>query len=514
MKPPKPTSLPTPPSMRAAPELPTLKKKEEEKKGGGVALTGGSSSGGGGSFLSRWFGVGAQRGASTMARGAASTAARSGLGAAGKLGFGPMLVNFLASNMAAVLFTGLITGGAVYTLYSLGMAANAEKPGGKKSVFAQNDAVKSGGEVAEGRVDASGLSYFATANQGGAFNEGLKTADAAAEKASDAPAAEEPAAPPTAVPVAEGSGPQIADALAKNLERPKMVAARGMPGGGGLGGGNGLAGGGGLSGGMMKKFDPKAGGAIAPSAPMRRDPSAKLTARRVNPIRGAKGGAMQQLKFANNTSRKALGQTSGEGQSFQAAEAFNTAPITQGAQNVAGTGMGDAGAGTQAGPNDDGGPIGRTGEEPAPDTGKSEDKTPYGKQLMMAQALLMAASSIILIIGILAIIKKMPIIGVIAEMWQKILYGAAIAMAASASAIGAMVSQSQGQKDQGMMVTIGGAITTAAATAALMMPGEGSAWVAVLGGIAGLGSSIGAMLLPMMKGGGAGGAGAGTGASK
>ncbi|TBR21523.1 hypothetical protein EPO15_10075 [bacterium] len=293
-----------------------------------------------------------------------------------------------------------------------------------------------------------------------------------------------------------------------------MVAARGMPGGG-MGAGNGLAGGAGLSGGMMKKFDPK-GTPIAPSSPaMRRDPSAKLTARRVSPISGAKGGAMSQLKFANRTSKQALGQTSGEGQSFQAAEAFNTAPITQGAQNVSGAGMGDNGAGTQPGASDDGGPMSRTGEEPAPDTGKKEDKTPYGKQLMMAQALLMTASAIITIIGILALIKNLPIIGIIAEMWQKILYGAAIAMAASASAIGAMVSQSYGQKDQGMVVTIGGAITTAAATAALMMPGPESAWVAVLGGIAGLGASIGSALLPMMKGGGAGGAGgSGSGASK
>lgn len=508
MKPPKPTSLPTPPSVRPAPELPTLKKKEEEKKGAGVAVTGGGSSGGGGSFLSRWLGIGGQKGASSVvARGAASTAARSGIGAAGKLGFGPMLVNFLASNIAAVLFTGLVTGGAVYTLYSLGMAANAEKPA-KQSVFAQTASAK-GSEVPEARVDASGLSYFQTANQGSAFNEGLKTADApAAEPSSDAPA-EEPAAPPEAEPVPEGSGPQFADALAKHLEKPKMVAAKGMPGGG-LGSGNGLAGGSGLAGGMMKKFDPK-GAAIAPSSPaMRRDPQAKLAARRVSPIRGAKGGAMQQLKFANKTSKQALGQTSGEAQSFQAAEAFNTAPIAQGAQNVAGSGMGDAGAGTQPGPSDDGGPIGRTGEEPAPDTGESKDKTPYGQQLMMAQALLMTASAIITVIGILAIIKKMPIIGIIAEMWQKILYGAAIAMAASAAAIGAMVSQGHGQKDQGMMVTIGGAITTAAATAALMMPGESSAWVAVLGGIAGIGSSIGSMLLPMMKGGGAGGAGSGT----
>ncbi|TPW17553.1 MAG: hypothetical protein FD126_3620, partial [Elusimicrobia bacterium] len=295
-----------------------------------------------------------------------------------------------------------------------------------------------------------------------------------------------------------------ADALAKHLEKPKMVSAKGMPGGGGLGGGNGLAGGAGLSGGMMKKFDGKAAAPTSSQA-MRRDPQAKLTARRVSPIRGAKGNAMQQLKFANKTSKQALGQTGGESQSFQAAEAFNTAPISQGAQGVGTSGVGDGAAGASPGANDDGGPIGRTGEEPAPDTGEKKDKTPYGQQLMMAQALLMTASVIITIIGILALFKNLPVIGIIAEMWQKILYGMAIGMAASASAIGAMVASGHGQKDQGMMVTVGGAITTAAATAALMMPGPESAWVAVLGGIAGIGSSIGAALLPMMKGGGTNG---------
>lgn len=508
-KPSKPTSLPTPPGVRPPPEMPTLKKKEEEKKGGGVALTGGGSSGGGGSFLARWLGVGGKGGASAVARGAASTAARSGIGAAGKLGFGPMLVNFLASNFAAVMFTGLLTAGAVYTLYSVGMSAVAEKPE-KRSVFAQNASAQTA-DAPAAQVDASGLSYFQTANQGGAFNEALKTSDAPAETPSDAPT--DPATPPEAPadggPV-EGGAPQFADSMLSQL-KPKMIANK-AGSSGGLGGGNGLAGGAGLAGGMVRKFEPK-GAPVAPTSPaMRRDPQAKLTARRVSPIRGAKGGAMQQLRFANKTSRAALGQTSGEGQSFQAAEAFNTAPADQGSQNVSGAGMGDAGAGTQPGASDDGGPIGRTGEEAPPDTGEKKDKTPYSSQLMMAQALLMTASAIITIIGILAIIKKMPIIGVIAEMWQKILYGAAIAMAASAAAIGAMVSQQYGQKDQGMMVTIGGAITTAAATAALMMPGEASAWVAVLGGIAGIGSSIGAMLLPMMKGGGAGGGtGSGTG---
>ena len=493
MKPPKPTSLPTPSGVRVAPDIPTLKKKkEEEKKGGAGALPGGGASGAatesGGSWLSRLFGGGG-RGGVGLGRGAASTVARSGIGVAGKLGFGPMLVNFLASNMAAVLFTGLVTGGAVYTLYSLGMSASAERPA-KKSVFAVSDDGKAG-ETGEARVDASGLSYFQTANSGAAFgNEAVKTSDAPADKTSDAPATQD-APPPVADPGAApgGSGPQIADALAKTLEKPKMIASRG-PAGGGLGAGNGLAGGSGLSGGMMKKFDPKGTPINLATPPMKRDTQAKLAARRVSPIARA-NGAMNQLKATNGMSRKALGQTSGESQSFQAAEAFNTAPVTQGSHDLAGKGMGDGGAGASPGASDDGGPIARTGTEAPPDTGKKEDKTPYGKQLMMAQALLMTASAIITVIGILAIIKKMPIIGIIAEMWQKILYGAAIAMAASASAIGAMVMQNYGQKDQGMMVTIGGGITAAAATAALAIQRPEAAWISVLGGIAGLGASIG-----------------------
>lgn len=495
---------------RKAPEIPTLSKKKEEKKGSGIPVTGGASSPGGGGVLARWFGIGA-RGGSGFSTGGAATVARSGIGAAGKLGFGPMLVNFLASNFGAVLLTGLVTGGAVYTLYSLGMNAISDAPAHAR-VFPTGE--KSGavtGDGAEGRVDASGLSYFASANQGMAFQQpGTATADAAAGEApADAPAAEEgPVAEPQGE-VQEGSGPQIADALAKALPKPKMIAARGGRGSG-LGAGNGLAGGAGLSGGMMKKFDPKGDDLKKAATSMRRDTSAKLTARRMSPVNRAKSGSLNQLKFANSTSRKALGQTSGEAQSFQAAEAFNTAPIGQGANSItgAGAGAGDGGDGVGASP-DDGGPIGRTGEEPAPDTGKKEDKSPYSQALMMAMALLMTASTLITIIGILAIIKKIPIIGVIAEMWQKILYGAAIAMAAAAAAVGAMVASQYGQKDQGMIVTVGGAITSAAATAALMSPRPEAAWLAVLGGIAGMASSIGALLVPMMGG----GAGAGAGSS-
>ncbi|MBI5597421.1 MAG: hypothetical protein HY928_15125 [Elusimicrobia bacterium] len=494
---------------RAAPEIPTLGKKKEEKTGGGVPVAGGASSPGGGGFLARWFGVGARGG--SFSSGGAATVARSGIGAAGKLGFGPMLVNFLASNLGAVLLTGAITGGAVYTLYSLGMNSMADAPA-KSSVFPTGEKGGGGGDGAEGRVDASGLSFFQSANQGMAFQQpgaGAGAAEAAAEdKPADAPAADGgPAAEPQGE-VQQGSGPQIADALAKALPKPKMIAARGGAGGG-LGAGNGLAGGSGLSGGMMKKFDPKGDDMKKAATPMRRDSSAKLTARRMSPVNRAKSGSMNQLRFANGQSRKALGATSGEAQSFQAAEAFNTAPLGQGAKDIsAGAGAGDDGAGV--GPSaDDGGPIGRTGEEPAPDTGKKEDKSPYSQALMMAMALLMTASTIITIIGILAIIKKIPIIGIIAEMWQKILYGAAIAMAAAAAAVGAMVASQYGQKDQGMIVTIGGAITSAAATAALMSPRPEAAWLAVLGGIAGMASSIGALLVPMMGG----GAGAGAGGS-
>lgn len=507
MTPPKPTSLPTPQSIRPAPPMPTLKKKEkEEKKGSGVPLAGGASSSGSGGFFSRLLGFG-RAGGGSLARGGAATVGRSGLGLAGKVGFGPMLVNFLASNLGALILTGLVTGGAVYTLYSLGMNAIAETPA-KSSVF-PTAAKAASGEVGEARVDASGLSYFQTANQGGAFADptqaatkdapaGDKTAEAAA--GADEGKVPDPAQPP------DISGPQIADALAKHLEKPKMVASGGRAGG--LGVGNGLAGGAGLAGGMTKKFDAKADTMKKEATAMRRDPAAKLTARRMSPIRGAKGGAKDQLHFANSLSRKALGNTSSEGQSFTAAEAFNTAPTAQGAKDVS-KGMSDGGKGIDPSASDsDGGPLStRTGEEPAPGTGQKEDKSPYSQALMMAMALLMTASTIILIIGILALLKDLPIIGVIAAMWQKILYGAAIGMAAAASGIGAMVASQHGQKDQGLMVTIGGAITTAAATAALMMPGPESAWVAVLGGIAGIGASIGSLLLPMMGG----GAGAGSG---
>ncbi|MBI3296580.1 MAG: hypothetical protein HYZ75_00335 [Elusimicrobia bacterium] len=491
---------------RTPPDIPTLKEKEKEKKGGGVVFTGATPSTSGGGFLSRWFGVGGGSGGSMAARGGIATVGKTGLGVAGK-GFGPMFVNFLASNLGTLLLTGIITGGAVYTLYSLGMSAMADAPA-KTSVFPSSGASAAAASSDDGegaRVDASGLSYFQTANSGGAFAdpELAKVKDGAnAEKVAEVKSGEETKVPDAAPP--PDGGPQIADALAKTLEKPKMIAGR--PGGA-LGKGNGLAGGSGLAGGMTKKFDPQPANMGKVTAPMRRGTDAKLTARRMSPVNRAKGGSMGQLKVANGLSRKALGSTSAEGQSFTAAEAFNTAPPAQGAKGLeAGMGAGTDGSGVGPSDSGDGGPLGTANPPEAPQPGQQEDKSPYSSALMAAMALLMTASSIILIIGVLALIKNMPIIGVIATMWQKILYGAAIGMAASASAIGAMVAGQQGQKDQGLMVTIGGAITAGAATAALAMPGPTSAWVAVLGGIAGIGASIGSLLLPMMKGGGAGGA--------
>ncbi|MDE2293373.1 MAG: hypothetical protein KGL53_14925, partial [Elusimicrobia bacterium] len=423
-----------------------------------------------------------------------------------RLALGPMLVNFLASNMAAVLLTGLVTGGAVYALYSLGMNAVSPKSA-STSVFPADR--KAGGPASADAAApiASGLSYFQAANQGRAYqapaapsatgNAPDQAADAPADGSVKDGAKDQPQQ-------ADGNAPDLADAFTKAVPKPKMIAARGMPET--LGGGNGLAGGAGLAGGMMKKFDPRVDNMKKPAMPlesMHRQVAAKLAARRISAIGNAKGGAMQQLKFSHGMSRQALGATSSEGAAFQAAEAFNTAPAGQGAKAIQGSGIADGSSGVGSTANPDGGPLTSASDpanQGAPSTGPGKNATPYNQALMMAMALLMTASTIITIIGILAIIKKIPLVKVIAETWQKILYGIAIAMAASAAAIGAMVASKYGQQTQGMIVTAGGAITTASATAALMMPDSTSAWVAVLGGIAGMAASVGSLLVPMMQG--------------
>jgi hypothetical protein len=482
-------------------DIPILKKRERERKGGAVVASPASSSSGGG-VLYRWFGIGggrAAQGASGIVRSGATAKVVS---APGML---PALINFTGSNAAMVLMTTALSAGAVYTLYTVGMSTAKKHEARQAQIFPgsgpQNAAVgTAGGDRA---VEPSSLNYFMTANQGRAYEP--ESSDGEIPATADAPSEVDPEVVEEVIVEEEegGTNTGLAEALTKAV-KPKMVAAKGFRGGGQpLGSGNGLAGGTGMAGGMQRKFkDQKKQSAMAQAKSMSK-PGRRKLARRTTPISRAGGkGPMNQLKFSNKKSVKSLGMTSNEGRAFEAANAFTTAPAGQGG-SIGGGGVGLDSAGLDTGANSDGGPIGGgyTGTDPAPTTGTSSDKSPWTPQVMLAMSLLMTASTIITVIGILAMYKNIPFIGGFISGIQTMLFGVAAGMAGTATALGAMIMSQHGQPEQGMILTTGGAITTATAVASMMAPQSMPSWAVVLGGVAGIAASVGAMLSGMMGGG-------------
>ncbi len=497
---------------KGTPEIPTLKEKEKERKGGAVIV---GQSGGSPGVLYRWFGIGGQGaarvggGVAGKAAGGAASAAKAVAGgavaAAPRYGLIPTLVNFVSSNLGMAALSMALTGGAVYTLYTLGM--NATNGGnGQPRVFAKRDkGAPEIGPADEARVDASGLSYFQTANTGKAFDKGAEgegTEDELNDAASEEGAAEEELeSADEAVAAVAGNAPDLSEEMTKK-EKSKFKLAKAMAKRSG-----GLQGSAGMSGGFSAPFQKttrlkktQEGKVSIPKARKR----GKLTARRMNSANRAGKGAMNQLKFSSKKSRGALGATSGEGADFQASEAFSAAPIGAGAKGIAGGGLSSGGDGIT--PASDGGPVGNNTvnpEQDAPATGKGEDKSPWTQMVMMSMALLTTASTIVTIIGILAVMKKIPFMSGILTPIQQMLLGVAAGMAAAATAMGVQIMTEYGQPEQGAILTTGGAITTASAVAALMWPNPTTAWISVIGGIAGIGAAVGGLL----AGGGMGGGG-------
>lgn len=455
-------------SKKETPDIPTLKEKKKERKGGAVVA---GQSGGSPGILYRWFGAGGA--------------------AAPQYGMVPTLINFVASNLGMAVLSMGLTGGAVYTLYTLGM--NATQGQYQQSrVFAKRDkGAPEIGPADEARVDASGLSYFQTANAGlatGEEPENTTTKEELNDAAMDEGAAAEEL---ESADEAAGGAPDLADSMLQE-ETSKLKLAKTM---GARGAGAGLSGSAGMSGGFSQPFQKTTRLKKAQQgkiSAVKRRKGGKLTARRMSSANRAAKGSMNQLKFASRKSRLgALGATS-EGADFQAAEAFSAAPIGSGAPGITGGGLSSGGDGIT--PASDGGPIGNSTvnpEQDAPDTGKGEDKSPWTKMVMMATALLTTASTIITVIGMLAMIDKI-VMGMLQPIMQMLL-GIATGMAGASTAMGVQIMTEYGQPEQGMILTTGGAITTATGIAALVWP-QMPAWLAVLGGVAGIAAAVGGLL--------------------
>jgi hypothetical protein len=136
------------------------------------------------------------------------------------------------------------------------------------------------------------------------------------------------------------------------------------------------------------------------------------------------------------------------------------------------------------------------------DVGGGKNVTPYQGQLDMAKGMLMVASAIITIIGIMCMKRNALMASVVGGLGAAALsaamtmfLGIAVGLAAAAAAIGAMVGAKYGQGQQGGIVALAGTITAVAGAAAMLLPGKVPAWVLVLAGVMG-------MAAPLMGGGG------------
>ncbi|MFA5139116.1 MAG: hypothetical protein WC728_07775 [Elusimicrobiota bacterium] len=478
------------------PEIPRFdgkgrKRRDRRNKGGAVLVGGGGSAGGAGSVAGSLGAGVAEPGIGSIAiRALGSKSAASGL-------ITRMLQDFSLHHGLALL-TIALTAAAVYSLYS--MTGSGEKaPVLRAAQFpAAKGTFRSSDREDPEPATPGSLSYLMAANQG--FT--LRDAPGVDVRVAPPGGGPDPVLPPVlqdaALPASAKRLPEAGAGQAK----PVIAASKGWGESKGVANATTLAGGAGFGGGVAQQFGLSAQGQPKAFTSQKSPYKARRDMKSVY-SRGAAGSALEQLFRANSQSRRALGRTSSEGRSFEAAQAFGSGPYgTAAPVRPSGLGQGEAMKNPAASDPGDGGPIaGMTsaGDDPAPSPGKGEDKSPWTADVIAAEALLTTASGIITTIGALAVYRNMPVIGPMLQGYMMMLYAAATAMAATATALGVEIMTKHWQREQGIILTVGGAITTAAGVISLLAPQAVSPWVSVLGGIAGIAAAVGGLLAGMMN---------------
>lgn len=427
----------------------------------------------------------------------------------GGRGLGAAALRLLGGRVGSFLVAASVLGSSVYGLYSTGMSQvrDAARPARKGSIFAKPayDAAVARSLPTEQGPGGDSLGGLASANKG-AFDEQQAPQQAEAQPAEPSGAAPAPQAEPLLAPAQQA------------LDAP-ADAARKLPrlgfGGSGAGSGSGLQGGPGLAGGLRRGFDQLAlakansGVLTGPSA----GSQAQLARSKVAAARSVKTGAQGQLQRASLLSQRAAvqAQTPGKLQAsaFQAEQAFSGESTAGGGHSIGGTGAGEGkAAGVAAGAPDQGGPLNAGGVDPerpaVPQVGGSRDVAPWASLVMMAKSLLLVASMLIILLGILTQVQMTspPWIVAVIQKHKTMLYGVVAGMAGTAAALGVMVSKSYGQAMQGEILMLGGGITMAAALVAMFKPGIKASWPMVLAGVAGMAAAMASAMSSNMTRGG------------
>lgn len=469
---------------------------KKEKKGGAVPWGAGAATQGAGS------GPALVRVGTSTARGAGGRLAS---GAQGALGPGSLrnLINFLSSNLGMAIMASVVAGASVYSLYSMGMnAARTQRPGKKPGIFSARkpayDAEALRGVPAYRRDSGGSLGMFGKANKGALEEAGARAdADSASNHGSPAGSAASRDGAAT-----DGSGQEgpAADAPSGHGHAPALAKVSGFTNAR-LGDAGGLRGGAGLSGGINRAFDTNvlARADRGSLSPLRTAATGQvIRAKTGASVRSSRKGAMGQLQKAASESHRGRTASASEAKSYHAAEAFTGGAPAAGGATIGGSGASGGAAIAGDGMGDEGGPMPSRGaltpaQTDAPASEGGEDATPWTGMVMLAMSLLVIASIVITILGILKESGTELASFGLSETVIQILYGIAMALAAAAVAIGIAIMMQYGQVMQGMIFTVGGAAAAAAAGYALIAGGT-NAWIMIIGGVAGIAAAIGGLL--------------------
>ncbi|MFH1724296.1 MAG: hypothetical protein ABII00_06705 [Elusimicrobiota bacterium] len=467
--------------------------EKKERKGGAVPpwMEGAAQVGGGGG----WGGAGT---------------------AAGKAGLFLKLKALMTSQVmvAATVVGGLALGGTV-SFHEAKKAEQSQRLDLGRRLYAERarEEARAGSLPGSARSGRSGLSLASQANRGlyapGRDAPGDEPAEGFPEVREEGEAYDETDAPPGDMDAAmlQEEGTSAKADLGRRFGQMSSS----------LGGGKGsLAGGSGLAGGIGKGFSKMdlSNTRLDKAQALRNGRGAKITRRKVaalssgrSGLRGANARRLDRMNRAMKTSRPGDAEA---GAAVHTRQWESSAQTGSGIAGAGASGVGEGGAFSSEEGVGDGGPVnppsGGSGGEPAatetpPDMGPTSNATPYQSQIDTARAMLLLASVIITGIGILSMIKhtaKTTFWGAAVSAGASVLQSAMLAMAlglaAAAAAIGAMVAAKYGQGQQGTILMMGGAITMAAAGAAMLWPTKVPAWVMVLTGVSGIASSIGGIL--------------------
>lgn len=447
----------------------------------------------------------------------------SGFSSGGVTQAGSMLARFGAllagpkAIVAATVLGGMALGmGVVSTIQkpeeqSLGQRFNKEKV--KTGSASGLPGMEQPGQSALNMAQSANSGFFQDPNA-------AAQAAASAEAPSDAPA-DTPSDPALdaagAGAVAGGpAGGPSSDEMAAALTG-KQNSKSGMGGkfgklSSGLGGG-GLAGGAGLSGGIGGSFkqnlsNSRTGEARAFQGANRAQVArSKLGSNNLgkSALKGATAKRLDNMNKAMGASRAGTAEAGAatHGQQWDAATPGGGAITGGGASGMSSGGQFSEGEGLGGGgPLDQNSTTSNGNPNDVKDINNGKNVTQYQDQLDMAKGMLMLASAIILIIGIMTVKRDALAAGlftapaaVALTVAQKIFLAIAVGLAAGAAAIGASIASKYGQGQQGGIIALGGTITAASGASALIWPNQLTSWLMVLAGVAG-------MALPLMGGGG------------